>query len=190
MAAEAASTADAQVDLYDAMASVGRKFLLAGKGGLNSRTRNRPRSFLALRVRRARIAPLLALFGPDALRAWLADSASKHLWALPDACFPPISRRRRCCARGSAGCVKPAYDSRCVIAGPAGTSRGLCLLPRQRETALSEPMRWCLRSAVGVGRSSVLMLRGCRCWQGADFTLRHCSRRTAASTWAGASIFG
>src|SRR5207249_11488587 len=35
MAAEAASTAGAQVDLYDAMASVGRKFLLAGKGGLN-----------------------------------------------------------------------------------------------------------------------------------------------------------
>ena len=28
-------TAGAQVDLYDAMASVGRKFLLAGKGGLN-----------------------------------------------------------------------------------------------------------------------------------------------------------
>ena len=35
MAAEAASAAGAQVDLYDAMASVGRKFLLAGKGGLN-----------------------------------------------------------------------------------------------------------------------------------------------------------
>jgi len=35
MAAEAASAAGAQVNLYDAMASVGRKFLLAGKGGLN-----------------------------------------------------------------------------------------------------------------------------------------------------------
>ena len=34
-AAEAASATGAQVDLYDAMASVGRKFLLAGKGGLN-----------------------------------------------------------------------------------------------------------------------------------------------------------
>ena len=35
MAAEAASAGGAQVELYDAMASVGRKFLLAGKGGLN-----------------------------------------------------------------------------------------------------------------------------------------------------------
>ena len=35
MAAEAALAAGAQVDLYDAMASIGRKFLLAGKGGLN-----------------------------------------------------------------------------------------------------------------------------------------------------------
>ena len=35
MAAEAARAAGVQVDVYDAMGSVGRKFLLAGKGGLN-----------------------------------------------------------------------------------------------------------------------------------------------------------
>ena len=71
MAAEAASTADAQVDLYDAMASVGRKFLLAGKGGLNLTHSEPSEKFLSCYgVRRARIAPLLALFGPDALRAW------------------------------------------------------------------------------------------------------------------------
>jgi len=35
MAAEAASAAGVRVDLYDSMPSVGRKFLLAGKGGLN-----------------------------------------------------------------------------------------------------------------------------------------------------------
>ena len=35
MAAEAACAAGIRVDLYDAMGSVGRKFLLAGKGGLN-----------------------------------------------------------------------------------------------------------------------------------------------------------
>jgi len=35
MAAERLRAAGAEVDLYDAMASVGRKFLLAGKGGLN-----------------------------------------------------------------------------------------------------------------------------------------------------------
>ena len=35
MAAEMMSGQGVQVDLYDAMPSVGRKFLLAGKGGLN-----------------------------------------------------------------------------------------------------------------------------------------------------------
>ncbi|TKB53753.1 MAG: TIGR03862 family flavoprotein [Nitrospira sp.] len=71
MAAEAASAAGAQVDLYDATASVGRKFLLAGKGGLNLTHSEPPEKFL-LRygARRAQIAPLLAPFGPDVLRAW------------------------------------------------------------------------------------------------------------------------
>src|SRR5450631_258777 len=35
MAAEVLSLGGVQVDLYDAMPSVGRKFLLAGKGGMN-----------------------------------------------------------------------------------------------------------------------------------------------------------
>jgi uncharacterized flavoprotein (TIGR03862 family) len=71
MAAEAASATGAQVDLYDSMASVGRKFLLAGKGGLNLTHSEPSEKFLSrYGVRRAQIAPLLASFGPDALRAW------------------------------------------------------------------------------------------------------------------------
>ena len=35
MAAEALASAGVQVDVYDAMPSVGRKFLMAGKGGMN-----------------------------------------------------------------------------------------------------------------------------------------------------------
>src|SRR6185295_13082590 len=61
----------AQVDLYDAMASVGRKFLLAGKGGLNLTHSEPSQTFLSrYGERRAQIAPLLSSFGPDALRAW------------------------------------------------------------------------------------------------------------------------
>ena len=71
MAAEAASAAGAQVDLYDAMASVGRKFLLAGKGGLNLTHSEVTENFLSrYGARRTQIAPLLASFGPDAVRAW------------------------------------------------------------------------------------------------------------------------
>jgi len=71
MAAETANAAGAQVDLYDAMASVGRKFLLAGKGGLNLTHSEPTEKFLSrYGARRAQMAPLLASFGPDALRAW------------------------------------------------------------------------------------------------------------------------
>jgi len=60
-----------QIDLYDAMPSVGRKFLLAGKGGLNL-THSEPREAFLSRygARRANIEPLLDSFGADDLRAW------------------------------------------------------------------------------------------------------------------------
>src|SRR5262245_36450348 len=74
MAAQAASAAGAQVDLYDAMPSVGRKFLLAGKGGLNLTHTESPQTFLSrYGRRRAEIAPLLSSFGPEALRIWARD---------------------------------------------------------------------------------------------------------------------
>jgi uncharacterized flavoprotein (TIGR03862 family) len=71
MAAEAAISRGACVDVYDAMPSVGRKFLLAGKGGLNL-THSEPAEKFVARygVRRAEIQRLLNGFGPDALREW------------------------------------------------------------------------------------------------------------------------
>jgi uncharacterized flavoprotein (TIGR03862 family) len=71
MAAEALSRGGVRVDVYDAMPSLGRKFLLAGKGGLNL-THAEPREPFLSRYgeRRARIAPLLDAFGPEALREW------------------------------------------------------------------------------------------------------------------------
>jgi uncharacterized flavoprotein (TIGR03862 family) len=71
MAAEAALAGGARVDLYDSMASIGRKFLLAGKGGLNL-THSDPTGLFVSRYgdRREQVAPWLAEFGPAALRAW------------------------------------------------------------------------------------------------------------------------
>ena len=45
MTAERLLQAGLQVDLFDAMPSVGRKFLLAGKGGLNLTTASRSSPF-------------------------------------------------------------------------------------------------------------------------------------------------
>jgi len=71
MAAETLAAGGAQVELFDAMPSVGRKFLLAGKGGLNL-THSEPFDAFAGRygARRERIEPMLRAFGPAELRAW------------------------------------------------------------------------------------------------------------------------
>jgi uncharacterized flavoprotein (TIGR03862 family) len=74
MAAEAAVTAGATVELYDAMPSVGRKFLLAGKGGLNLSHSEPMESFLCrYGTRRALIEPAIRLFPPAALMAWARE---------------------------------------------------------------------------------------------------------------------
>jgi uncharacterized flavoprotein (TIGR03862 family) len=71
MAAEVLAAGGAQVELFDAMPSVGRKFLLAGKGGLNL-THGEPFEAFADRfgTRRHVIEPMLRAFGPAELRAW------------------------------------------------------------------------------------------------------------------------
>ena len=71
MAAEAAALAGVTVDLFDARPSVGRKFLLAGRGGLNLTHAEPFERFVGRYGPEARhLRPLLERFGPDALRAW------------------------------------------------------------------------------------------------------------------------
>jgi len=71
MAAEAAVAQGAQVELYDAMPSVGRKFLLAGKGGLNLTHSEPIEPFLSrYGARRAFIESAIRSFPPAAQRAW------------------------------------------------------------------------------------------------------------------------
>ena len=71
MAAEAALSQGVAVDLYDAMPTPGRKFLLAGVGGLNL-THAEPRARFETRYfeRTPEITRLLDGFDADALRAW------------------------------------------------------------------------------------------------------------------------
>ncbi|NBF03211.1 TIGR03862 family flavoprotein [Pseudomonas sp. Fl5BN2] len=74
MAAEVLSQAGIRVDLYDAMPSVGRKFLLAGVGGMNITHSEAYPAFLAHYAERAPyIAPLLREFGAEALCQWIHD---------------------------------------------------------------------------------------------------------------------
>ena len=73
MAAEALCDAGITVDLFDAMPSVGRKFLLAGKGGLNLTHSEALPAFLSrYGERSAQVAPWLDALSPQALREWVA----------------------------------------------------------------------------------------------------------------------
>ncbi|ATP29211.1 aminoacetone oxidase family FAD-binding enzyme [Chromobacterium violaceum] len=71
MAAEVLAQRGYAVDVYDAMPSVGRKFLLAGIGGLNL-THSEPYPAFVGRYgdRAEQVEPLLKNFDADALRAW------------------------------------------------------------------------------------------------------------------------
>ena len=72
MAAEVLAAQGASVAVYDAMPSVGRKFLMAGKGGMNLTHAEPEPAFLGrYGARTAQIAPMLAGFGPQALRDWV-----------------------------------------------------------------------------------------------------------------------
>ena len=71
MAAEVLTDAGVQVDVYDAMPSAGRKFLLAGIGGLNLTHNEASAEFLSrYGTRQREITALLADFDASALRQW------------------------------------------------------------------------------------------------------------------------
>ena len=71
MAAEKLSEAGVQVDVFDAMPSVGRKFLMAGRGGLNL-THSEPAGPFLGRYgeRAASVAPWLQVMDAAGLREW------------------------------------------------------------------------------------------------------------------------
>ena len=72
MAAEVLSARGIHVDLYDSMPSLGRKFLMAGKSGLNI-THSEPFEQFVSRYgeRRAQLEPMLKRFGPNELIQWV-----------------------------------------------------------------------------------------------------------------------
>jgi len=73
MAAEVLAQGGAGVTVYDAMPSVGRKFLLAGRGGLNLTHSEALPQFLArYGAAMPQLTPAIDAFPPDALREWSA----------------------------------------------------------------------------------------------------------------------
>jgi uncharacterized flavoprotein (TIGR03862 family) len=71
MAADVLAKGGARVTVYDAMASAGRKFLMAGRGGLNlTHSEPLPEFLKRYGAARPRLEAAITAFPPDALRAW------------------------------------------------------------------------------------------------------------------------
>jgi uncharacterized flavoprotein (TIGR03862 family) len=89
MAAEVLIEAGIKVDLYDAMPSVGRKFLMAGKGGMNISHAEPFDKFLSrYGTRSAYIKPWLDEFTPQALREWVLGLGIKTFIGSSGRIFP------------------------------------------------------------------------------------------------------
>ncbi|MET4272122.1 putative flavoprotein (TIGR03862 family) [Bradyrhizobium sp. F1.2.2] len=71
MAAEVLVQGGARVTVYDAMPSAGRKFLMAGRGGLNlTHSEPLPQFLARYREEAPKLTAAIDAFPPDALRAW------------------------------------------------------------------------------------------------------------------------
>jgi uncharacterized flavoprotein (TIGR03862 family) len=100
MAAEAARAAGVGVDVYESKGSVGRKFLLAGKGGLNL-THSEPRPAFASRYgpRRKEVDAWLDAFDNEAVRRWARELGVETMIGTSARVFPvdlkaaPLLRR-------------------------------------------------------------------------------------------------
>ena len=88
MAADVLSKAGVAVDVYEAKPSVGRKFLMAGKGGLNI-THNEPLSDFINRYDAVEwLKPMLADFNASDVREWMANLGVESFVGTSGRVFP------------------------------------------------------------------------------------------------------
>ncbi|MEG3788498.1 TIGR03862 family flavoprotein [Lysobacter sp. CCNWLW3] len=100
MAAEVARAAGIEVDLYEGKGSVGRKFLIAGKGGLNlTHAEPRPAFDARYRERAPQIARWLDAFDAQDLRAWARAHGVETYVGSSDRVFP-VDRKAAPLLRG------------------------------------------------------------------------------------------
>lgn len=97
MAAEILASAGLEATVYDHMASVGRKFLLAGRGGLNL-THSEPLDDFLTRYRvddphgRELLTSAIGGFGPSALRVWCEELGEATIVGSSGRVFPESFR--------------------------------------------------------------------------------------------------
>ena len=122
MAAEVLSAAGVAVQVFDAMPSVGRKFLLAGKGGLNL-THAEPFGAFVPRYAEAAapLQPMLQSFGATEVRAWAQGLGIDTFVGTSQRVFPTDMK---------AAPLLRAWLQRLRHPGPGGVPVQLCMQHR------------------------------------------------------------
>lgn len=93
MAARELARAGLQVTLAEAKPSVGRKFLMAGKSGLNLTKVEPFADFLSVYGgRREALRPMLEAFGPDAVQGWARDHGQVLFTGTTGRVFPDVMK--------------------------------------------------------------------------------------------------
>ena len=89
MAAEVMAQAGVKVTICEAKPSVGRKFLMAGKSGLNLTKHEESKAFHAAFTEATPwLAPMLDAFGPDAVQAWARELEQELFTGTTGRVFP------------------------------------------------------------------------------------------------------
>ena len=162
MAAEVLSQAGVRVDLYDGMPSVGRKFLLAGVGGMNITHSEAYPAILSRYAERApQIAPLLRSFDADALCRWIHDLGIETFIGSSGRVFPTDMKA----APLLRAWLKRLRDSGVVIHTRhrwlGWDEHNALRITARKARKPSNPTPRCSPSAAAVGRDSVPTARGC-----------------------------
>ncbi|HPY41869.1 MAG TPA: TIGR03862 family flavoprotein [Thiolinea sp.] len=135
MAAEQLTQAGFAVDLYDAMPSVGRKFLLAGIGGLNITHSEAIKQFHSRYAERAHeLEAYLQAFSPTDLREWCQQLGIETFIGSSGRVFPKEMK---------AAPLLRAWLSRLK-------EHGLTIYPRHRCLGLTEANEWLLQTPQGL----------------------------------------
>lgn len=93
MAAEHLASKGHVITIYDAMPTVGRKFLLAGKSGLNiTHAEDYARFVTRYGAANDRLRPMLDLMTPDAIRVWAADLGTETFVGTSGRVFPKVMK--------------------------------------------------------------------------------------------------
>ncbi len=126
MAAEVLALAGVAVTVYDAMPSVGRKFLVAGIGGMNISNAEPFEQFvLRYGARRAEIQAMFTQFSPDALRVWIHALGIKTFIGSSGRIFPTKMKAAPLLRAWLHRLRTAGVRMKCAIAGKVGrTIRG------------------------------------------------------------------